>query len=68
MNRFKKEIKKQGIKLESDYPWLPYDNGNVTVDAVRVNTEKATIIVYYNTSIVMRYVMRNDGALIIDSL
>lgn len=67
MNRFKKEIRKKGIKLESDYPWLPYDNGNVTVDAVSVNTEKVTIIVYY-TSIVMRYVMRNDGALIIDSL
>ena len=67
MNRFKKEIRKKGIKLESDYPWLPYDNSTMTVGAVNVNTETATVKIYY-TSIIMRYVMRNDGALVIDSL
>ena len=67
MNRFKKEIKKKGIKLESDYLYLPYNDGRLTVEAVDVNTETATVKIYY-TSIVMRYVMRYDGALIIDSL
>lgn len=40
MNRFKKEIRKKGFKIASDYPWLPYqlkgkdcfEPGNILID------------------------------------
>ena len=43
MNRLKKEIRKKGVRLESDYPFIPY-NG---IEAVRVNSEQATISTYH---------------------
>ena len=43
MNRLKKEIRKKGIKLESDYPFMPY-NG---IEAVKVDSENATISTYH---------------------
>ena len=55
MNRFKKEIRKRGYKLESDYPWMPYDikgsfgePGHIALDSVYVDSEMATIYHYYN--------------------
>lgn len=48
MNRFKKYIRTKGIKLESDYPWLPYDYKNITVEGVRVDSENAVVIQYLN--------------------
>ena len=50
MNRFKKELRKKGIKLEADYPCLPFyikgrscfEPGFIYIDAVIVNSEKAT--------------------------
>lgn len=43
MNRLKKEIRRKGIKLESDYPFMPF-NG---LETVIVNSEKATISEYH---------------------
>lgn len=43
MNRFKKEIRKCGVMLESDYPFMPY-NGTETV---KVCAEKATVSTYH---------------------
>ena len=43
MNRLKKEIKKKGIMLESDYPFLPF-NG---IEAVKVDSELATLSTYH---------------------
>ena len=34
MNRYKKEIRKQGYKLENDYDWLPMDLGSVSIEGV----------------------------------
>lgn len=43
MNRFKKEIRKHGIKLESDYPFIPF-NG---LEAVIIHSDTATINEYH---------------------
>lgn len=43
MNRLKKEIRKKGIKLESDYPFMPYEG----LEAVKVDSEKVTISWYH---------------------
>ncbi len=43
MNRLKKEIRKKGVMLESDYPFMPY-NG---IETVKVNSEQATISTYH---------------------
>lgn len=39
MNRLKREIRKRGVKLECDYPTLPY-NG---IETVKVDSETATV-------------------------
>ena len=49
MNRFKKEVRKQGFKLENDYPWLPYDEGSMTVDSVVADAENCTLTIYYTS-------------------
>lgn len=43
MNRLKREIKKKGIMLESDYPYLPF-NG---IEAVKVDSERVTLSIYH---------------------
>ena len=49
MNRFKKELRKRGIKLECDYPYLPFDvSESVTLEAVTVRPDQAYISCYYN--------------------
>ena len=49
MNRFKKELKRHGVMLEHDYPYLPYEEkGGVSLDSVIVNSEKATVTHVYN--------------------
>ena len=48
MNRFKKYVRNKGIKLESDYPWLPYETKPyITLEGIYVNSSTATLI-YYN--------------------
>jgi len=42
MNRLKKEIRKKGVMLESDYPFMPF-NG---IEAVKVDSERATLSTY----------------------
>ena len=44
MNRFKKELRKRGIKLESDYPFIPY-NG---LEAIIVHSDTATVSEYHD--------------------
>jgi len=43
MNRFEKEVRKQGYKLDMDFPYLPYDG----IDSAWCNAEKATYYVYH---------------------
>ncbi len=67
MNRFKKEIRRKGIKLEADYPWLPYfikgksvfERGYIFVDGVTVKTETATIYRYLNIGVEVITMKRN---------
>ena len=57
MNRLKKELRKRGVKLESDYPWMPYfikgnsifEPGYIFVDGVSVDSKKAKVRICYNT-------------------
>ena len=64
MNRFKKEIRKKGIRLESDYPWLPYEvSHNIYVEGVYVNASTATVIEGTNV-IDIKHVMTRSGEII----
>lgn len=44
MNRFKKELRKHGVKLECDFDYLPCDG----IETVVVDAEKATVSLYHN--------------------
>ena len=65
MNRFKREIRK---KVKLDFPYLPFylkgnspfEVGNIMVDDVSVNTEKATAYRHLNIGTEV-YTMRRDG-------
>ena len=48
MNRFKKELKKQGFRLEDHFLSLPTDCG---IQSIRVNAEQATYTIYHNSFI-----------------
>lgn len=43
MNRFKKEIRKKGFKLECDYPWLPFEEKTVFIEAITVDAENCLL-------------------------
>ena len=71
MNRFKKEIRKKGIKLESDYPVIPYyvkgkscfEPGNICIRSVFVNSETATVTVFYNVGVDKLITLKRNGEL-----
>lgn len=44
MNRFKKELRKRGYKLEQDFECLPTPGG---IEAVTVDAERATWAIYH---------------------
>lgn len=56
MNRVKKYIHSKGIKLECDYPTLPFfvkgksifEPGYIFIDGILVDSEKVTVTTYYN--------------------
>ena len=71
MNRFKKYLRSKGIKLECDYPALPwcvskakspFEPGYISVEGVSVNSERATFTVFYNILSELTKVNR-DGTL-----
>ena len=43
MNRFKKYVREKGIKLEQDYPFLPFDLGSQSIESVIVDAEHAKV-------------------------
>ena len=73
MNRVKKEIRKKGIKLESDYPYLPYyikgkscfDRGYICVEGVTVDSENATVTRDLNI-INEKYKLLRNGRLVME--
>lgn len=52
MNRFKKELRKQGVKFECDYSYMPYDLGTHSLEWVIVNSERCTVT-YITTAITL---------------
>ncbi len=66
MNRLKKELRKRGIKLASDYEHLPFclkgsfmEPGNIFVDDIVVNSEEAKVIRYLNIGVEITTLKRN---------
>lgn len=74
MNRFKKELRKKGVKLECDYPMLPYfikgkscfEVGYIFVDGVSVDAEKAEFTVHLNILNQRTRVLRNGNFVDVD--
>ena len=70
MNRVKKEIKKKGIKLESDYPYLPFylkgkscfEPGYLLLIGIQVKSETTEVFESLNTMTV-RYKLTRKGEL-----
>jgi len=68
MNRVKKEFRKKGIRLECDYPTLPYylkgkscfEPGYIFVDGVTVDSKTATVKRFLNI-IVEKYTLQRNG-------
>ena len=67
MNRFKKELRKKGVKLNKDYPWLPYylngsfmEPGFIVLDEVLVNSQRAEVTEVLNVGI-FTYGMQRNG-------
>ena len=66
MNRFKKEIRKRGFKLESDLPCLPYElkgHNYIVLESIFVNSERATIVEFYNVDD-LHYQMLRSGEIV----
>lgn len=56
MNRFKKEIRKRGFKLESDFEYLPIDG----LDSVNCNAANASYFEYYYCLGTVKYQFNRD--------
>lgn len=56
MNRFTKEVRKRGFKIETDYEYLPSGNVEITW----VNAEKAECYVYHFGLGVITYKYNRD--------
>lgn len=61
MTRYKKELRKRGYKLEMDYPWLPYDCGSFTLEAVNTKIRNSYIVIIrdYNVGTSLEFIDRN---------
>lgn len=63
MNRFKKEVRKRGVKLENDYMYMPIDIGNnLVLDSVIVKSERAKVSLYFTCGVIT-YMMDRSGKL-----
>lgn len=61
MTRYNKELRKRGYKLEMDYLWLPYEVGNITIEAVntKIVDNRIVIITCYNVGCGLEFLDRN---------
>ena len=67
MNRFKKELRKHGNKLECDYETMPYnvngksvfEAGAIILDGITVDSENCIITSYYNVIVEKQKVNRD---------
>lgn len=73
MNRIKKEFKKRGFKLESDYEYMPYflngksvqDRGYILLEGIRVIADQAKIFRFLNIGCEI-HTMQRDGSIRFD--
>ena len=67
MNRFKRELRKHGQKLECDYPTMPFylkgkspfDVGNICIEGIVANAENCTVTTFYNVIVCREKVNRD---------
>ena len=61
MTRYDKELRKRGYKLENDYPWLPYEVGIITIEAVntKIVDNSILIITCSNVGCDLKFLDRN---------
>ena len=62
MNAFKRYVRKKGFKLECDYPWLPYEQKMVSIEAVYVNSEFCYVTQYTTVGDLIAY-FKKDGTI-----
>lgn len=63
MNRFKKEVRKKGVKLENDYMYMPIAVcNNLVLESVIVVAEKAKVSLCYTCGVI-EYTMDRSGNL-----
>ena len=62
MNAFKRYVRKKGIKLECDYPWLPYEQNYVSIESVYVNSEFCYVTQYTTVGDLIAY-FKKDGTI-----
>ena len=75
MNAFKKYLRKNGVKLNSDYPSLPYylkgkscfEPGYILIEDVSVNSEEATYTEVFNVDTITTKVNRDGTLAIVES-
>ena len=61
MTRYDKELRKRGYKLEIDYPWLPYNDGSVLIEAIitKIIDNRIVIITCCNVGCGFEFLDRN---------
>jgi len=59
MNRLKKEFRRIGFRLESDFPYLPFEG----VDSVEVDSENAIYKAYHYGYGWLRLKLERDGGM-----
>ena len=45
MTRYDKELRKSGYKLECDYPCLPFEQGDITIESVNTKIVDNSIVI-----------------------
>lgn len=66
MNRLKKELRKKGIELASDFEYFPFEvsrSNNIYIDDIIVNSENASVTIIYNV-LIDTITLQRDGSLI----
>lgn len=61
MTRYNKELRKRGFKLEMDYPWMPYKERSVLIEAIntKIIDNHIVIITVCNVGCGLEFLDRN---------
>ena len=62
MNAFKRYVRNKGIKLNIEYPWLPFEKTGYSIEDVYVSSEYAYVTTYTNAGSCVAYFHR-DGTM-----